>query len=167
AILSKALESDINELECFYQKVVKYQDEHQMHQWNQEDVLWETLSKNYQINDFVIGRINHKIVSACSIVDKDLLYWPEVKKGTTLFLHKLAIHPAYRKFNLGDQLLDYFKESGRLKRVKDVRLDVREYKHKLRIFYEKNGFKLFEIRNIFEEYQTALYYFPLENKKEE
>ncbi|MEG0409712.1 MAG: hypothetical protein RSC93_12995 [Erysipelotrichaceae bacterium] len=39
AILSKALESDINELECFYQKVVKYQDEHQMHQWNQEDVL--------------------------------------------------------------------------------------------------------------------------------
>ncbi|MEG1701366.1 MAG: GNAT family N-acetyltransferase [Erysipelotrichaceae bacterium] len=167
ARLSKATTRDKKELEDFYLEVVKFQDDHQMHQWNVEDVLWENLAKTYQIDDFVIGRIKDKIISACSIVDVDLIYWPEVKQGTTLFLHKIAIHPDYRKAHLADQLLDYFKEQGRLKQMKDVRLDVREYKNKLRLFYERNGFKLLELRNIFKEYQTALYYFPLENKKEE
>lgn len=160
-VLRKANTYDIEDILNLYKDVIIYQDRNQMHQWNGSDITWETLSKLYKIEDFVIGKDQNQIVCACIIVDVDLIYWPNIKRGESLFIHKIAVSSKYRGCGLGKAMLDYFKEQGKIKYLKDVRLDVRSNKEKLRSFYEQNGFTLDGIYKIFDDYDTALYYYKL------
>ncbi|MEG0526394.1 MAG: GNAT family N-acetyltransferase [Longicatena sp.] len=157
--IRQALDSDVEEIEELYRARVLYNDAHQMHQWNLEDVTWEELSKLYTISDCYVGIYDGHIASAMMLVDEDVLYWPSALKGESLYLHKLCVHPMDAGKGFADQMIVYFKEVGKQKGYPQVKLDVREHKKKLREMYERNGFLLVSVIDVHKDFLTALYQF--------
>lgn len=156
-MIRQAKKEDIQALEAMYKARVLYNDAHDIHQWNLQDVTWSTLSKNYTIEDFYVVEVNNEICASVCFVDYDPQYWPNIKKGSSYFLHKICVNPKHAKQGYADQLISYFKERGKQLGYLDVRLDVRFHKDKLRAMYERHGFRLVEERKIFDDYRTALY----------
>lgn len=156
-MIRQATKKDIAGLEALYQKRVQYNDAHDIHQWNSEDVTWAALSNIYRISDFYVIETQGKIVAAVCFVNYDPAYWPEMKQGESYYLHKICVDPDHAKQGYSEELITYFKERGKALGYKDVRLDVRAHKEKLRAMYEKHGFVLVREEALFDGYHTALY----------
>mgnify|MGYP000705438449 FL=1 len=156
--IRQAREADKPAIEAMYGRRVRYNDAHGIHQWNPDEVSWEAFSKLYSIADYYVGTVNEKAVCGLFIVDEDALYWPDMEKGTSLYLHKICVDPAYS----GNGYADAIIEKGRREGYPDVRLDVREHKDKLRRMYERNGFQLYKIGRFHPDFTTALYIYPFE-----
>lgn len=108
--------------------------------WSAEDVVWNKLSKSYQIGDFYIAYSNGSPSGCMALIDYDPFFWPDVKKGESLFIHKLAVIKTARKSGVADAMMDFFKEQGTVRGVKTLRLDTDALRPKTRAFYERHGF---------------------------
>lgn len=155
--IRKANVADIPAIENIYAKRVAYNDAYDIHQWSIEEVNWQAFSRLYTIDDYYVGIYEGSIVCGLFIVDVDEIYWPNVKKGESLYLHKICVDPDFSGCGFADELIHFFKEMGRVNGYSHVRLDVRAHKDKLRAMYERNGFVLHSIHTIVAGYETALY----------
>lgn len=155
--MRQATNEDIPSIEAMYKEVVIFQDSHEMHQWYEHEVTWEAFSKTYDIQDYYVGIVDNDIVCGLFIVDEDALYWPEQAKGSSLYLHKICVHPNHRGKGYADNMITFFKEKGHAEGYSCVRLDVREKKQALRAMYERNGFQYLKTGQFVAEFTTALY----------
>jgi len=164
-VIRQAEEAEIPIIEEILSDTVVWLGEMEQQLWGADEVLWEALSKKYQINDFYIA-YNSGIPLGCMvIVDYDPFLWPDIRKGESLFAHKVAVKKIARKTGVSDALMDYFKEQGRIRQVQTIRLDTHALRPKLRAFYEGHGFILVEERTFnVRDYQffTAFYCYNIQ-----
>ena len=106
--IRQAREADKPAIEAMYGRRVRYNDAHGIHQWNPDEVSWEAFSKLYTIADYYVGTVNEKVVCGLFIVDEDALYWPDMEKGTSLYLHKICVDPAYSGNEYADAMIQIF-----------------------------------------------------------
>ncbi len=131
-------------------------------QWSKSDVLWKNLKKYYTIDNFYIVWIDDEFAGSFCIVDDDSLYWKDDIPKEALYIHKIIVMEKFSHQGLGNVILSFLKEQGRKVGVKAVKLDVRDYKKKLRTLYETNGFVLDHVDTfIGNEYETCLYRYDL------
>lgn len=157
--MQHATREDIVAIEKMYYNRVSYNDAHGIHQWEYEQVTWNAFSKLYQLEDYYVGKVDGQVVCGLFIVDVDALYWPNEKKGSSLYLHKICVDPQHRKKGYSDAMITFFKNMGKEQGFYEVRLDVREKKSKLREMYERNGFTLVKIDHFVPDFTTALYHY--------
>ena len=79
--IRQAREADKPAIEAMYERRVRYNDAHGIHQWNPDEVSWEAFSKLYTIADYYVGTVNEKVVCGLFIVDEDALYCRTWKRG--------------------------------------------------------------------------------------
>lgn len=158
-VIRKATPENIPQIEEMYRTRVKFNDAHDIHQWDYDQVTWECFQTLYTIDDYYAGFLDDTLVCGCFIVDMDALYWPHEPKGAALYLHKIVVHPNYGGHGYADQLITFFKNKGKEEGYPEVRIDVREKKTKLRQMYERNGFQLVKIDQFVPEFTTALYHY--------
>lgn len=159
--IKQATVENIRLLEDLYSKKIDQLAAKNIVQWEKDEVLWNTLSKSYTIDDFYIVYENSKAVGAFVIVDYDPTYWLHDKAKETLYIHKVMVLDEAEKKGISDQILTFFKQEGKRQGYPVVKLDVREYKDKLRAFYERNGFVLKEIVDLNKGYLTCLYEYKI------
>jgi GNAT superfamily N-acetyltransferase len=128
--------------------------------WRREDVVWEKLSKDYQISDFYIAYIDDVPSGCMALIGHDPFFWPDINKGDALFIHKLAVIKAARKSGVSDAMIDFFKKQGVEREAKTIRLDTDALRPKTRAFYERHGFALIEVK-VMGRFHVALYMFVL------
>lgn len=159
--IKQATMDDIQVIETLYLKKIKQLENRKIKQWDNHEVLWENLSKEYKIEQFYLVEIKGDIVASFIIVDFDPTYWLNDKAKQALYIHKLMVDDCVKKQGVSDAILTFFKEEGRRRGYPVVKLDVRAHKEKLRSFYERNGFQLVEIVDLQKGYLTALYEYRL------
>lgn len=130
-------------------------------QWEKKEVHWDVLSKDYNIDNFYLVFDEATPIGLFCVVDYDPTYWLEDKPKEALYIHKVTVLDIASGSGASTMILDYFKMLGRKAKVPCVKLDVREYKPKLRAYYERNGFILDHIVDLGKGYLTALYRFDL------
>lgn len=59
--------------------------------WNESNIKWSGLSRSYKISDFYISYQNALPTACMALTDYDPTYWPDMPKGESLYLHKLAV----------------------------------------------------------------------------
>ena len=134
--------------------------------WKAEDVVWDVLSKSYQIGDFYIASLDGEPSGCMAIVDYDPFFWPDVSKGESVMIHKLAVKHNVRKVGISDMLMNYAKGLAKQRDALTVRLDCHQFRPKLRAFYERHGFicvgekTYLDIYNV-PKYNTAFYIYTL------
>ena len=112
-IIKQATESDIPVPEEVLLNTVNWLNEMEQPLWNANEVTWDELSKNYRISDFYIAYADGKPSGCLALVDHDPFFWPDVKKGESLFIHKLAVTEAARKAGVADALIEFLRSRER------------------------------------------------------
>jgi len=158
--IKQARESDIPVLENILLDTVNWLCEMDQPLWGAVDVRWDALSKKYRIDDFYIAYLGDKPSGCMVLIDYDPFFWPGVKQGESLFVHKLAVTKSARKTGVADALMDFFKEQGAVRGIKALRLDTDALRPKTRAFYERHGFVFVEQRAI-GSFQVAFYVYIL------
>lgn len=126
-------------------------------QWNESNVKWSVLSKSYKINDFYISYQNGLPTACMALTDYDPTYWPNVPKGESLYLHKVAVKRAFAGKGSSKELIDFAKKLALNNCIYTIRFNCNQHRNKLREVYEKEGFICVEEKTFFEKYDTALY----------
>ena len=139
-IIKQAAEADIPVIESILLDTVNWLNVMGQPLWGADEIKWDTLSKKHKIGDFYIAYVDGTPSGCMALVDYDPFFWPDVKKGESLFIHKLAVTKAARKTGVSDALVDFFKEQGKLNGKDIIRLDTHAWRPKTRAFYERHGF---------------------------
>jgi GrpB-like predicted nucleotidyltransferase (UPF0157 family)/GNAT superfamily N-acetyltransferase len=160
-VIKQAHESDIPVLESILLDTVNWLNDMEQPLWGMNEVKWDALSRNYQISDFYIAYSEEKPSGCMALIDYDPFFWPDVKKGESLFIHKLAVTKEARKSGVADSLIDFFKEQGMVRGVKTLRLDTHALRPRLRAFYERHGFVFVMLKVFKGDRHTAFYIFTL------
>ena len=160
--IKQASEADIPVLESILFDTVNWLNEMWQPLWGANEVKWDTLSKNYKTGDFYISYADGAPSGCMALVDYDPFFWPDIKKGESLFIHKLAVTKTARKSGVSDALMDFFKEQGISRGVKTLRLDTDALRPKTRAFYERHGFSFFE-EKLMGNFHVAFYIYTLSN----
>jgi len=125
--------------------------------WGADEVSWDALSRNYKIENFYLAYSGGNPSGCMALVDHDPFFWPDVNKGESLFMHKLAVTKSARKSGVADALIEYFKKQGTERGIKTLRLDTHALRPKLRAFYERHGFVFVKIKIFAGDRHTAFY----------
>ncbi|MEA4831152.1 MAG: GNAT family N-acetyltransferase [Oscillospiraceae bacterium] len=132
--------------------------------WSKEQISWARLSRDFTPSDFYIAFMDGASVGCMALIDYDQNFWPDVKKGQSLFIHKLAVKRVAAGQGVSSALIDFAKNECIKRRIPALRLDTHALIPKLRAVYERNGFTLVEERVLFGKYHTAFYIWEIENK---
>ena len=160
--IKQAQKNEIPILESILLDTVSWVSEMGEPLWNNEDVVWGKLSKNYQVGDFYIAYVDGVPSGCMALIDHDPFFWPDVKKGESLFIHKLAVMKTARKSGVSDAMMDFFKKQGVERGVKTIRLDTDALRRKTMAYYERHGFILNETK-VMGSFHVAFYIYTLPN----
>ena len=156
-MVRQAAEKDIPIIEGILLDAIQWMDENELHQWEVENVKWSNLSKNYAISDFFIA-YDGDIPAACmALIDYDPVFWEDIPRGASLYLHKVAVIRKYAGKGFSKELIDFAKTQAKDCGIKALRLDCHKNRYKVRAVYEKQGFLCAEKKTLFGRYETAFY----------
>ena len=167
----QAREADIPVIEGVLLDAVNWLTEMGQPLWGADEVTWESLSAspqhgsnyvsgNYKADDFYIAYLDGAPAGCMALIDYDPFFWPGVRRGESLFIHKLAVKKAARKSGASGALIDFAKEQCAARGVNSLRLDTDATRPKTRAFYERHGFECADIRQM-GPFSVAFYVYTL------
>ena len=129
--------------------------------WSKEHVSWAGLSKEFSASDFQIALLDGQPAACMAVVDYDPFFWPDIPKGQSLFVHRLAVKRFAASKGLSSALLDHAKEMCRKRGISELRLDCIATIQKLRDLYDRNGFVCVGEKQLFGKFPTAFYFYKV------
>ncbi|WP_373854702.1 GNAT family N-acetyltransferase [Clostridium arbusti] len=109
------------------------------------------------MNDFYIDYQNRVPVACIAITDLDTKYWPEIPKGKSLYIHKLAVKREFAGKGISKELINFAKHLSIRNGINSLRLDCNLQRNKLKMLYENKGFIYAGKKNFGNNYDMALY----------
>ena len=125
--------------------------------WNESNVKWTDLSNSFKINNFYIAYQNELPTACMALTDFDPTFWPNITKGESLYLHKVAVKRAFAGKGFTKELIDFAKRLALSHSINTIRLNCNQHRNKLRKVYENEGFMCVEEKTFFKNHDTALY----------
>ena len=153
--------SDIPIIEDILLDAVRWLDSVDKSLWTEGQVRWARLSKDFAPSDFEIAQLDGVPAACMAVVDHDPAIWPEVEKGQSLFIHKLAVKRFAAGQGLADAMIVHTRDMCKDRGISTLRLDCSEDRTKLRELYERNGFTCVGKKIVYEIYPVALYQMSL------
>ncbi len=157
--IKQATAADIPAFEQILLEAVEWMDSTEKSMWKKENITWEYQHEVYGFNqeDIYIAYIDGETAGCAIIMDYDPSFWPNIEKGQSLFVHRLAVRRFASGKGVSVALLNYAKEMAAQQNIPAVRLDCSKLRPKLRSLYESQGFKCVDERLMFEHYECAFY----------
>lgn len=157
-MIKQANENDFLVIEEILLDAVNWMKTNELqNQWNENNIKWNSLSKEYKITDFYINYWNEVPAACVAITDLDQKFWSEIPQGRSLYIHKLTVMREFAGKGLSKELIDFAKNLSLNRGINSLRLDCNMQRDKLRKIYEKEGFKFASKKNIKNEHDMALY----------
>lgn len=125
--------------------------------WSESHISWAGLSKSFTASDFQIALLDGQPAACMAVVDYDPFFWPDIPKGQSLFVHRLAVKRFAAGKGISAALLDHAKSMCMERDISQLRLDCIALIEKLRALYERNGFVCVGEKQLFGKYPTAFY----------
>ncbi len=125
--------------------------------WTRTQATWDWLSQSFEIGDFCIATIDDEPIGCMALADSDRVVWPQIPKGQSLFIHKLAVKRCAAGQGVSAALIDYAKRACIQRGIHILRLDTQYSNDKLRGLYERHGFVFAGRTLLYDKYDVALY----------
>lgn len=155
-----ASEKEIPIIEDILLDTVRWLDSVGQPLWRENQITWARLSKDFFVSDFQIAFLDGVPAACMAVTGYDPVFWPDIKKGQSLFIHKLAVKRFAAGNGFSDVLIDHAKTMCMDRGIPALRLDCAQDRPKLRAVYEKNGFVCIGERDFYaagKNYPVAFY----------
>jgi GNAT superfamily N-acetyltransferase len=110
--------------------------------WNTKDLSVTQLLKIYNIEDMKLCYENGNLIGVYVLQWYDPVFWKNLKRDESGFLHKFALCREYNKKGYGKKLIESAELLCTNRNIHFLRLNCGTYRPRLRNFYENNGFKM-------------------------
>lgn len=160
--IRQASKDDIPVIEGILLDAVNWLDSTGNSLWTKEQVTWAGLSRYYSAENFYLAYLDGEAVGCVALVDHDPLLWPDIQKGESLFIHKLAVKRTGAGKGVSKALIDLAKAECKDRNIKHIRLSCHQFHDKVRKIYENEGFVCVDERCLWGKYPTAFYMWEAE-----
>lgn len=128
--------------------------------WQSNELSPEKISNEVEKGLFWLAYINNEPAGCIRFQLEDQLFWPDIPKTTSAFIHRLAVRRKFAGGQVSTQLLEWTKQQTKLHNRQFLRLDCELKARKLRKFYEQNGFTFHSKKKV-GPYLVARYEFKI------
>ena len=133
--------------------------------WREDQIKWACLSNDFLASDFHIAFLDGVPAACMAVVDHDPIFWPNIGKGSSLFIHKLAVKRFAAGNGISAELIAHAKAMCMDRGISALRLDCHGLIPKLHAVYERNGFVCVEGKIVYGTYSVAFYKCKVNNSK--
>jgi len=115
-------------------------------QWSATYPSLELVKNDLKHKQLYVATINHQIVGVTATSDIQLAYYRQIQWLTDdysrhLIIYRLAIHPDYRRQQIGSFLLRQLEQLAIARQYDSIRFNVYSRNPNAMLFYEKNGYQ--------------------------
>ena len=129
--------------------------------WTLQELTREALlSRSRSEEDFRVARLDGELSAAMILQWEDPLFWPDVPRGGSGFIHKLCVRRAFAGKNLSARMVAAAVDECRNRNAAFLRLDTNNRSPRLRALYEGLGFMKVG-RRLVDGRDYALYELPI------
>lgn len=139
AIIKRASESDLHVIADVLREAAAWLASKGMPMWRGETLALKNLAADIQ--NFYVAYEEDRPTGVVMLKTVDLEFWPDITKGESLFLHRLAIRRTFCGGKTSGMLLDFARAEAARMGMRYVRLDCAADRPKLRKIYEDYGFR--------------------------
>ena len=150
-MIRKAVLSDLDTIKNIAESCAKKMIANKIFQWN-NNYPSKNIFKKDILNKNLYVFVEASLVKGCIVLceQKDLVYnhvsW-HTRDYKNLYIHRLAVHPAYQKMGLAKSMMDYAENFAKKNNYVSIRLDTFSKNPRNIKFYEIRGY--IKLGNIF------------------
>ena len=141
--MNKIVNTEIKDLDFIYslfEKAISYQKRKEYPVWAGYDK--EVLKKDIKTKLQCKIVIENNIACIFSICYSDKLIWREMEKGDSLYLHRIAVNPAYKGQKQFGRILNWSVDHATKRELRNIRMDTWADNPNLINYYKSFGFKI-------------------------
>jgi len=143
-----AIISDIDDIKKIAEACAIDMANYSIFQWNEQYPSREVFKKDIESGSLYVLEINKKVVGCIVLTDfKDSVYkdvkWL-TKDSKNLYIHRLAVNPAFQKKGNGRKLMDFAESFAVENNFVSIRLDTFSLNHRNNKFYKSRGYTQLE-----------------------
>ncbi|MDM9381475.1 GNAT family N-acetyltransferase [Chlorogloeopsis sp. ULAP01] len=129
-------------------EAISWMDTHGISLWRRDEIMPDLLQPDVEAGLFYLAWDEEQAVGTIKYQLEDELFWPDVPKGESAFIHKLAVRRAYSGGVISNYLLKWAVEKSKSQGLQYLRLDCDAARPKLCSVYEKFGFQKHSTRQV-------------------
>ncbi len=143
-----AIISDLDDIKKIAEACAIDMANYSIFQWNEQYPSREVFKKDIESGSLYVLEINKKVVGCIVLTDfKDSVYkdvkWL-TKDSKNLYIHRLAVNPAFQKKGNGRKLMDFAESFAVENNFVSIRLDTFSLNHRNNKFYNSRGYTQLE-----------------------
>lgn len=116
-------------------------DRQNMSLWQQEHISLSVIDRDIELGLFYIAFYEGMAAGVVKFQTEDLEYWPDINQSDSAFLHRLAVRRSFAGGAVSTQIFQWAVRYSRKLGRHFLRLDCVADRPRLRLVYEKFGFK--------------------------
>ncbi|KYC36768.1 GNAT family acetyltransferase [Scytonema hofmannii PCC 7110] len=122
-------------------EAISWLDAQGMSLWRHDEVMPDTIQSDVDAGLFYLAWDASQAVGTLKYQLEDELFWSDVPRGESAFIHKLAVRRGYSGGVVSYRLLEWAVEKSKSQGLKYLRLDCDASRPQLCTIYENFGFQ--------------------------
>lgn len=159
-VVRQAVAIDAHAVSAILTEAASWLEERGIPLWTIDDVSVEQLRGDVASGLFVLGEANGQAAGTLKYQLRDSLFWPDVPEGESAFVHRVAVRRDFAGGAVSAALLKWAVDRTRTLRRPYLRLDCDTSRPKLRLVYERFGFRYHSDRRV-GPYHVARYEYAI------
>ncbi len=147
-MISKASISDLEHIYSLTKSCAKHMIANGIFQWNEKYPSNEVLKKDIELQQIWKLEVHETIVGIIvltKVEDKEYLNVKWLTKNVNnIYIHRLAVLPAYQGKKCAQKLMDFAENYASNKKYSSIRLDTFSQNKRNQLFYEKRNYTKLE-----------------------
>jgi GNAT superfamily N-acetyltransferase len=140
-VIQQAREADAKAVSEILLEAASWLRQQNMTMWRDNELVHERLAADVANGFFFIGRIEGQSAGVIKFQLEDRLFWPDMPRGESAYVHRLAVRRQFAKGTVSTRLLSWAVNRTRELGRPYLRLDCEASRAKLRAIYERFGFR--------------------------
>jgi GNAT superfamily N-acetyltransferase len=131
--------------------------------WDEEELAPGRVTREVAAGQFFIADVDREAAGAVRFQLEDQLFWPDLTRDDSAFIHRLVVRRRYRGIGVSTALMRWAAFHARERGKRYLRLDCDADRPKLRMLYEGFGFRFHSFRQV-GPYYVARYAYQLSDR---
>jgi GNAT superfamily N-acetyltransferase len=140
-IIRQAMPQDAENVIGVLQEAAQWLEQSGLAMWRDDELLPARITADVAAGLFFLAESEGVVAGVVKFQLEDSLFWPDVRRGQSAFVHRLAVRRRFAGGGISSALLGWAVERARTLGREYLRLDCEASRVRLRAVYEKFGFR--------------------------